>query len=114
MSNNYTININAGSSLVLPIEWKDQSGAAYNMSGYTARMQIRRNINSPDYQIELTTENGRIQFINAAAGTFKLFISASDTAGLQNGVYDLEVEDSSGVVTRLLEGQVNVSKEVTR
>lgn len=95
--------------------WKDSNGAAISNSGFTARMQIRKNITSSDIILALTTENGRIT-LGGANGAITLNISAADTAALATycGVYDLELVSSSGVVTRLLEGQVSISREVTR
>jgi len=64
--------------------------------------------------IELTTANGRISLTNA--GVITLSLTATETAALAAGryVYDLEMVSSGGVVTRLLEGVVTVSPEVTR
>jgi hypothetical protein len=77
-------------------------------------MQIRRNINSTDFQVDLTTSNGGIQFVDANSGSLKVVITPEQTATLLNGVYDLEIEDGLGNVTRLLQGSVTVSPEVTR
>jgi hypothetical protein len=43
-------------------------------------------------------------------------VSAADTGAItwQRGRYDLELVSSTGIVTRLLYGDVEVSKEVTR
>lgn len=107
--------IEQGATYYQPIAWKDGSGNAVNLTGYTARMQIRKTVNSTTVIIELNTENGRIT-LGGAAGTVTLNITAEDTADLEQfaGVYDLELEASNGFVIRLLEGQVTVSKEVTR
>jgi len=45
-----------------------------------------------------------------------LLVAAADTGAItwQRGKYDLELVSSTGVVTRLLYGDVEVSKEVTR
>jgi hypothetical protein len=42
-------------------------------------------------------------------------MSAEDTALLtHHGVYDLELEDNSGTVLRLLQGNILIDQEVTR
>jgi len=111
----YDIYIEQGATYNQPLVWKDSSGTAVNVTGYTARMQIRKTVDATTIILTLTTENGRI-IVGGANGLITLLVSAADTAALTTfcGVYDLEVISPAGVVTRLLEGQVEVSKEVTR
>jgi hypothetical protein len=111
----YDIYIEQGATYNQPLVWKDSSGTAVNVTGYTARMQIRKTVDATTIILTLTTENGRIT-VGGANGLITLLVSAADTAALTTfcGVYDLEVISPAGVVTRLLEGQVEVSKEVTR
>lgn len=86
----------------------------YPLANHTARMQVRRTIESTTPLITLTTENGRIT-INGAAGLISLSISAADTAALtSSGVYDLEIISSSGLVSRVIQGTFTLSPEVTR
>ncbi len=87
-----------------------------DISGYTARMQIRRTLESATPMISLTTENGRLT-INPSDATNQVLITLTDaeTATLTtNGVYDLEIESPDGIVSRVLQGAVNLSLEVTR
>jgi hypothetical protein len=114
----YDIYIEQGATFQKIITWKDSSGTAINLTGYIARMQFRSQPTSDTVLFEATTENGRIA-LGGAAGTVTITITATLTAGFDFGcaVYDLELQSSSqsgAVVTRLLEGSVNVSKEVTR
>ena len=78
-------------------------------------MSLRTDIEDSSAILSLTTENGRIA-LGGGAGTITLTVSASDTAALTagNGVYDLEIVSSGGVVTRLIEGSYTISREVTR
>lgn len=86
----------------------------YSLVGHTARMQVRRTIESSTSLITLTTENGRIS-IDGDDGQITLVISAADTATLtSSGVYDLEIIDSSGNVSRVVQGLFTLSPEVTR
>lgn len=89
-------------------------GAVKDLTGYTARAQIRRKKRSDTFFIELTTENDRI-FLGGVLGTIELALSAEETAALDftTGVWDLELE-KDGIVIRLVEGAVTLSKEVTR
>lgn len=87
-----------------------------NISGYTARMQIRRTIDSSTVIVNLTTENGGLT-VNPTDPENQILISMSDdvTASIStSGVYDLEIESPTGVVSRVLQGAVTLSQEVTR
>lgn len=85
-----------------------------NLTGYTARMQIRLKVEDTDFIHELTTENGGIT-INTTDSTLTLTISAVDTAAFtfSTAVYSLELVSGS-VVTPFVNGTITMYKEVTR
>lgn len=95
--------------------WKDSAGDVIDLTGYTARMQIRETIASNSTLLSATNANGQL-VITAAQGKVTLTLTATETAALSftTGVYDLELISGSGTVTRLVEGTVTLSKEVTR
>lgn len=97
------------------LTWKDETDTLVNLTGYTARLMARADIEDAEPFLTLTTENGGIS-LGGSAGTITLNVSAEDTADLsaQEGVYDLEVVSGIGVVIRLLQGNFIVSREVTR
>lgn len=114
--NSYNLEINQGATLALVATWKDSAGTAVNLTGYTARLNVRETYASASAILTLTTENGGIT-LGGSAGTITLSASATTTAALTapfSGVYDLELVSGGGVVTRLLEGVATVSPEVTR
>lgn len=78
-------------------------------------MQVLAEIESPAVLLELTSENGCIA-LGGTAGTVDLYGSDQDTTlfNWEGGVFDVEIIHASGEVTRLAEGTVSVSKEVTR
>lgn len=89
-----------------------------DLSGYTARMQIRAAITATEVLASLTTENGGIT-LGGAAGTIELYLSDEATALLTfvKAVYDLELiaPGSPAIVSRVFEGSVLMGrKEVTR
>lgn len=86
-----------------------------DLTGYTARMQLRSKLEDTVVLHEMTTENGGI-LINNTSKTISLLISASNTANFTftNAVYSLELVSSGGEVTPFLYGSVSVYKEVTR
>lgn len=88
-----------------------ENGAAMDLTGYTPRMQVRETHDSTSI---LLTVNCSVN--NALGGVIRLEASAATTAGIEEGiyVYDLEIESSGGAVTRLLQGNVTVTPEVTR
>ena len=86
----------------------------YNLAGHTARMQVRRTIDSSTVMITLTTENGGIS-LDSDEGKITISMSDDQTAALtSSGVYDLEIIDSSGNVSRVIQGTFTLSLEVTR
>ena len=126
----YNITIEQGAtftrliSLEQPDLETDPTGSTfenYDLSGHTARMQIRSTIDSTTPMITLTTENGRIDInpnVNDDAtrnNEILLLVSAADTSALQtSGIYDLELISAGGVVSRLIRGDVVLIPEVTR
>lgn len=114
-SGRHDICIEKGATFKLNLTWKDENETVYNLTGYTARMQIRETVDSASFIIELTNANNRIA-LGGALGTITLTITATDTMTItqNSGVYDLEIVSASGEVTRLLEGNVSITNEVTR
>ena len=97
-----------------PTEQNPAEYEIYPLANHTARMQVRRTIESTTPLITLTTENGRIS-INVEAGLITLSISAADSAALESsGIYDLEIITSGGLVSRVIQGTFTLSLEVTR
>ena len=79
-------------------------------------MQMRETVESSTPFLTLTTENGGIT-LGGAAGTINILATAAATSAITatGGVYDLEIVAADTVtVTRLLEGIVIISPEVTR
>lgn len=110
----YNFTIEQGSTWSRTITVRDSAGDIQNLSGYTARMHIRKDIDAAATLLELTTANGRI-VIDGSAGTVTLSLDATTAASLtKGGVYDIELVSAGGEVTRLLEGQVILRKNVTR
>jgi len=104
-----------GTTWTQSLVWKTGSPPTeVNLTGFTARMQLRENAGAPNAAIELNSSNGRITLGNA--GSITLSLSAAETSAVpaRRYVYDLEMVSSGGLVTRLLEGTATVSPEVTR
>lgn len=86
-----------------------------DLTGYTARMQIKAKLADATSILELTSENFGIT-ISPSSSTIALFMSASTTAAFtfKSAVYSLEMVSSGGIVTEIMSGTMTLDKEVTR
>lgn len=111
----YDFVLEQGTTFRKQLTYTDSAGVAVDLTGYSARMQLRTKITDANIIILLDNANGRIT-ITPTTGVIDLFISDTDTASLtfKTAAYDLEVIAPNGDVTRLLEGTITLSKEVTR
>ena len=109
---NFTIEQGATFNLILT--WEIDT-IPVDINNWTARLQARVDVEDTQTVLTLTTENGGIT-LGGAAGTISLDQSATQTAILPAGnyVYDLELISGIGVVTRLVQGELDISAEVTR
>ena len=126
----YNVTIEQGSTFARLISIEQPNLAAdptgqtfenFNLAGFTARMHIRRTIDSASPMITLTTENGRIAINPNIAGAptrnneIALLITATDTATITtSGVYDLEIISAGGTVSKVIRGDATLIPEVTR
>lgn len=113
----YKLQIVQGETLAKTFNWKAGSPTPtpVDLTGCTARMQIRAKVGAVAPLLELTTENGRIA-LGGVAGTVQLNLTATETSAINwvSGVYDLEIVYLDGRVRRLISGSVVVSPGVTR
>lgn len=112
----FDIIIEQGATFLMNITWKQSAGGTpVDLTGYTARMQVRKSYNEPDPPaLSLTTENGGIA-LGGAAGTIAITGSATLTDAMEARphVYDLELVSGS-VVTRVVQGKAFVRPQVTK
>ena len=122
----YNITCEQGSTFVRIIEVErpdleaDPTGQTFepfDLEGYAARMQVRRTIDSTSTLVELTTENSGLE-INPTGETINLIrisMNAETTASItSSGVYDLEIINGDGFVSKVIKGAFNLIQEVTR
>ena len=109
------LSIEKGETYRKTFYWKNQNKSAKDLTGYTARMQIRKSNQSASFLQELTTGNGGIT-ITPAEGKIELLISDTDTSALEGtyAVYDLELIDGGGEVKKFARGSVAMTDEVTK
>jgi hypothetical protein len=89
--------------------------APVNVVGYTAELQMRSLPSDPTAVLTLTSAAGQIT-VTGASGEFAVHATAAQTRAIDEGTYyyDIEVTSQPGIVTRLAQGQIVVTPEVTR
>jgi len=111
MAGNHDFNIDQGTTWnrIITIT---QDGAPVNLTGFTARMQLRRTKSQSEAAISLSIGEGIT--ITPLTGDILIELTAAQTASL-SGIYFYDLELVSGpVVSRCLEGKVFLCPEVTR
>jgi len=126
----YPIYIEQGATIDFEVQYKDSNGNPVNLTGYGARMQIRPSVNSNEVYLSLTSNlnadgtginmSGSAPYKSPTSGSLGIYIASCTSSMLDFGdaVYDLEIFAPIGSncpeVTRILQGPVRLSKEVTR
>lgn len=89
-------------------------GVAWDLTSYSAQMQVRRSANDANTLLDLSDTAGDITM--NSSGEVAVTVSASDTNTLPVGrwFYDFELTSAGNEVTRLLEGRFIVSGQVTQ
>ena len=115
MAGSLDFHIKQGSDLLLAMTWKIDT-VAVNLTGYTARLQARIDLDESATVLSLTTDVGGGITLGGILGTITFDRTAAQTALLEYGtfVYDLELISGAGFVTRLFAGELTISGGVTR
>lgn len=103
------LTVDQGASFSANIDVTDSDGDALNLDGYSVAGQIRKTYSST------TAVDFTASIVNASAGVVQISLSATQTNNMKAGryVYDVEI-NSGGTITRVVEGQVEVTPGVTR
>lgn len=101
--------IDQGSTFTTDLTLTDENGDVMNLAGFTANSQIRKWYTSANPAAVFGTA------INTEIGVITLTLSTNATSNLVAGryVYDVEINDG-GDVSRIVEGIVTVTPQVTR
>ena len=108
MATKVNLVVDQGSTFQTSVTFNDENGNTINFSTYSGAAQMRKHFtssNSVSFSVNMTSN-----------GVIALGLTANQTANLTSGryVYDLEVTDSSNLISRLIEGIVTVTPNVTR
>ena len=123
----YSFTIEQGSTLDFEVVYKDSNGDPISLVGHDARMQIKPSPGSSTTHMTLSSSlaaDGTGLNLSGSSGTKPLtsgsigiFISANSSSAFNfdEASYDLEIASGSTypVVTRVLEGKIKLSKEIT-
>lgn len=127
----YSFVLEQGSTINWEIQYKDSTGSPIDLTGYQGKMQFKSNFadNTPTTYLTLSSSlNADGTGLNLhgsdgskpySSGSIGIYIAACTSSMLtfDTAYYDLELSYGTGscpTVVRLLEGQVKLSKEVTR
>jgi hypothetical protein len=104
------LTVEQGADFNTTINVNDGTGAAQNLTSYTAAAQMRKSYYS-------TTANSfTVSISNAGAGEITMAMTSANTANLTPGryMYDLVMTSPANIKTRVVEGIVTVLPSITR
>ena len=89
----------------------DATNANLNISGYSVSSQMRRSYYSANATATIVCT-----IADAANGKIVMSLAAANTAAIKAGRYlfDMQTTDTQNTVTRVLEGIITVTPEITR
>ncbi len=124
---NYSFTIEQGTTVNFEVQYTDSGSNPINLTGYSGKMQIRSNFANDQpttyatLSSSLASDGTGLNFSGSAgtnppsSGSIGIYISAASSSAFTftKAKYDLEITSGS-TVTRLLQGVVTLSKEVTQ
>lgn len=124
----YSFTIEQGTTFQLELIYKDSNQTPVDLTGYSGRMQIRPTVDSTTVYLTLSSslkaDGTGLNFSGSSgtnpptSGSIGIYIASctSSLLNFTNAYYDLEIYSGSNCpyTVRLIEGQVQLSKEVTR
>ena len=105
------LTVDQGTDFSIAIDVTDSSGNVLNLTGYTAKGQVRRSYASST-AVDITCSVRA----PATGGILDISLTNTQTNAMKAGryVYDIEITSSGGVKDRVLEGQLEVMPGVTQ
>jgi len=102
--------VDAGSDYSNIITVSSTNGQPLNLSGYTVASQMRKSYSSS------TVYAFTASVYDAANGRVRLQLSASNSSAIPAGrwLYDVEITSAAGSKTRVVEGIVTITPQITQ
>lgn len=117
MAGEFLMKILQGTTHAWEIEYKDDQGTPIDLTGFQGRGQIRLTSNSPVLAEFIVTIIdpilGKLRIELPYTSTENIFLKGKGFRDFTNAFYDIEIFDGTKVI-RLLNGQVNISPEITK
>lgn len=110
MATTANIFIDAGANYSNIITVASASTASLNLTDYTVKSQIRKSYTSS------TAYNFTSSIYDAVSGKIRLELTSTQTSAIPPGryLYDVEITSAAGNRTRVVEGIVTVTPEITQ
>ena len=132
----YSFTIEQGATLSFELQYTDSNGSPIDLTGYTGRMQISSgysgsagsvvyltfpSLSGSQYSEGFPSQSAFLSFSGSnlttplssgSIGVYTGWAATQDVNFTGNAYYDLEIT-SGNIRTRLLEGQVQLAKQVT-
>jgi len=124
----YSFIIEQGSTTNFELIYRDSENQPVDLTSYRARMQIKPSVDSDEVYLTLSSSlqsdgtglnlSGSTGLNPPESGSIGIFISylTSSELNFTQGYYDLEIASGVGentIVTRVLEGVIQLSKNIT-
>lgn len=105
------LTVDQGTTFETSIDLVGDDGAAINIAGYVFQGQIRKSYYSSNVTANLT-----ITTLSNTSGNVLVTIDAATTANIKAGryLYDVKMTDTENIVTRIVEGVLTVTPQVSR
>lgn len=105
------LTIDQGTTFETSLSLTNDDQTTINITDYEFASQIRKSYYSSNPVANIT-----VTIVDASTGNVKLSMTAANTANVRAGryLYDLVMTDVGGVKTRVIEGIITVTPQVTR
>lgn len=105
------LTVDQGTTFESNLDLVNDDGSVINVTNYVFSGQIRKS-----YYSTSTTANLVLNIVDAANGNVNIYLSAATTANIKAGryVYDVKMKDTTNTVTRIVEGIITVTPQVTK
>jgi len=105
------LTVDQGASFESTLDLVNDDGSAINVTNYVFSGQIRKS-----YYSSNATANITITVVNAANGNVNITLNSATTTNIKAGryLYDIKMTDTSNTVTRIVEGIITITPQVTK
>ncbi len=103
--------LDQGATFESTLDLVADDGSAVNVAGYLFSGQIRKS-----YYSSNATANLTITVSDAANGNLTISLNSATTANIAAGryLYDVKMTDTANTVTRIVEGIITVTPQITK